>query len=180
MMNVKRLVLILALSLGAAAACGDDSGPDAVTRLHVDLGAVVEQGTVSPVDGITAAGQPDEAAFRVFAEQGYVAVIDLRTPRENRGMDDEPAFVEGLGMEYVNLPINGGEITMDDARELARLIDAYDGPVLVHCASSNRVGSLLALIKADEGVETEAAIEFGRSAGLKSLEDRTREVLRQQ
>lgn len=172
---MRRLAIVLAFTLGATAACGDDSA-DAATRLHVDLGAVVEQGRVEPVDGITAAGQPDEAALQVFADQGYVAVIDLRTAGENRGMD-EPAVVQSLGMEYVALPISSDDVTFDSARELQALLGKYEGPVLVHCASSNRVGALLALSKADGGADTESAIEYGRSAGLRSLEGKVRKEL---
>lgn len=172
---LRRLAVVLAFTLGATAACGDDSA-NAVTRLHVDLGAVVAQGKVQPVEGITAAGQPNEAALQVFAEQGYVAVIDLRTAGENRGMD-EPAVVQSLGMEYVSLPIGIDDVTLGSARELQALLGKYEGPVLVHCASSNRVGALLALSKADGGADTEAALAYGRSAGLRSLEGKVREAL---
>ena len=109
--------LFLAFLLAGPIACAGDAATD---TLKVDLDAVVEQGRVSPVDGITAAGQPGEQAFRVFAENGYVAVIDMRTPGEERGLD-EPATITGLGMEYIAFPIDSGDITFDKAQELDEL-----------------------------------------------------------
>jgi uncharacterized protein (TIGR01244 family) len=172
----KYLVLIVSLVFAALALAADEHDLSAVSRLKVDLDAVTELGMVKPVDGITAAGQPDEAGFKVFAENGYVAVIDLRTEEENRGLD-EPAFVEGLGMEYVAFPISGDDITLQKARELDRLLGQYDAPVLVHCASSNRVGALLALRTFDETGDVELALETGKAGGMTRLEDTVKEVL---
>lgn len=173
---IRRIVIMAALVLvvGPANADGHDLG--AVSSLKVDLDAVVELGTVRPVDGITAAGQPDAAALEVFARQGYAAVIDLRTEGEDRGLD-EKAVVEGLGMEYVVLPITRDDINFDSAKELDRLLSRYDEPVLVHCASSNRVGALLALRLYQATGDAELALEMGRAGGLTSLEGTVKEVL---
>lgn len=157
-------------------AVAEETGARPVSSLKVDLEAVVEVGKVVPVDGISTAGQPDEMAFRVFADNGYVAVIDLRTAEEDRGLD-EPAVIDRLGMEYVQLPIGEDDITFDKARELGDLLDDYEGPVLVHCASANRVGALLALMMVDDGADTELAIEMGKAAGMTRLEPAVREIL---
>ncbi|MDJ0794027.1 MAG: sulfur transferase domain-containing protein [Woeseiaceae bacterium] len=161
-----RLFLASLVVFGANAAAGD---AEPRSSLLVDLDAAVESGEVEPVDGLSTAGQPDEAGFKVFAENGYVAVIDLRTEGEDRGLD-ETAVVEELGMEYVALPIGRGDITFEKAAELRRVLDQYDEPVLLHCGSSNRVGALLALQEYAETGDREASLEAGREAGLKSLE----------
>lgn len=171
--------VILGLSLvvfGAEVLAAEEPDLSAVSRLKVDLEAVSELGVVKPVDGITAAGQPNSAEFKVFAESGYVAVIDLRTAEEERGLD-EPAVVEGLGMEYVPFPVSGDDITMQKAKELDKLLNQYDAPVLVHCASSNRVGALLALKFYDETGDAELAIEMGKAGGMTRLEDTVKKVL---
>ena len=50
--------------------------------------------------------------------------------------------------------------------------------MLVHCASGNRVGGLLALMQARSGgMTTEQALEFGRKAGMVGTEARVRELL---
>jgi uncharacterized protein (TIGR01244 family) len=172
-MNI-RLAALLLLCVGVASPAFGGDG--AVTELHADLRAVVERGKVEPVDGLTTAGQPDEAAFRVFAESGYKVVIDLRTAGENRGLD-EPAVVEALGMKYISMPIGGPDITFEKARELEALLDSFDEPVLLHCASSNRVGALLALSAYADSGDAELAIEEGRRAGMRSLERVVRDLI---
>lgn len=146
-------------------------------RIHVDVAEVVERSAVQPVDGITSAGQPGADALTVFAEAGYVAVIDLRGPEEDRGFD-ERAVTDELGLDYVELPIVGQEaINFDNAKKLDALIEGYEGPVLVHCGSGNRVGALLALRKSLAGADDEEALAYGRSAGLSRLEPVVKERL---
>ena len=158
---------VLGLAFGVAA---DETDFGPVSRLKVDLEKVVELGTVSPVDGITSAGQPDAAALAVFADAGYATVIDMRGEGEDRGFD-EAAVVEELGLHYVTLPIeNDGAISFDNARKLDALLQEYPGPVLVHCASGNRVGALLALRASLEGADDERALALGREGGLTRLE----------
>ena len=165
--------LFLALLLAGPIACAGDASTD---TLKVDLDKVVQQGRVSPVDGITSAGQPDEAAFGVFSNNGYVAVIDMRTPGENRGLD-EPATVAAMGMDYVAFPIDSGDITLDKARELDALLAQYAEPVLVHCASANRVGALLALREFLASGDAEKALQTGKDGGMTRLEGEVRKVL---
>ena len=153
---------ILAVAFGAVA-----QEPDltAVTGLKVDLEQVVQLGTVSPVDGITAAGQPD------------ATVIDMRAEDEDRGFE-EAAFVEELGMHYVAFPIaSEDDVSFESARELDELLQQYPGPVLVHCASGNRVGALLALRASLNGADEEQALELGRKGGLTRLEELVRKRL---
>ena len=173
-LSMSRISLLLAVLL-ASCTFADDTAKIASPK--VDLDAVVAEGVVAPVDGISTAGQPDAAAFKVFAESGYAAVIDLRTAGENRGLEDEPGLVAGLGMEYVPLPIGKGDITVAKARELAELIDSYDAPVLVHCGSANRVGALLALEAYDETGDAALALEVGRAGGMTGLESTVKEVI---
>jgi len=171
-----KLLLAMILAAGLSAAWAD---ADTAPELKVDLAAVVSTGEVVPVDGMTSAGQPDEAAFGVFAKQGYTTVIDLRTEGEDRGID-EPEVVEGLGMEYISLPIGRDDINLENAQFLDRLLESADGPVLVHCGSGNRVGALLALRESLNGADDEAALEYGRKGGMTGLEGTVKEALTEQ
>jgi uncharacterized protein (TIGR01244 family) len=166
-----RLPLLLLLAAGFLVACSNSNG-----RLHADLDQVVAQGAVSPVDGVTSAGQPDAAALGVFARSGYATVIDMRTAGEDRGLD-EPAVVRQLGMEYVTFPVSASDITLAKARELDALLEQYDEPVLLHCGSGNRVGALLALSEYLATGDPEKALQKGRDGGLTGLEDRVVEVI---
>ncbi len=168
-----KLLLAIILAAGFSAASAEDS------KLKVDLATVVSTGVVVPVDGLTSAGQPDEVALGIFAEQGYTTVIDLRTEGEDRGMD-EAEVVAGLGMEYISLPIGRDDINFDSARSLDLLIAETDGPVLVHCGSANRVGALLALSKSLGGADDETALEYGRKGGMTRLESTVKKALTEQ
>ena len=166
------LVLLSCVALAGA--------PDTVHRLKANLKAVIKTGEVRPVDGITAAGQPNRAALKVFANKGYSTVIDLRTEGENRGFR-EAEFVEKLGMEYIAMPIDGSEeINFENARKLDELIRQADGPVLVHCASSNRVGALLALRESLNGADDMSALRFGVEGGVTRLTLRVIDLLEEE
>ena len=162
----------------AVAAYPNHASAEAAPGIHVDVDEVAATRTVVPVDGITSSGQPDEATFRVFADAGYVTVIDMRGPEEDRGLDNEQAVIEGLGMDYILMPLTSREqISFDTARELDEVLQGIDGPVLVHCASGNRVGAVLALRHSLSGASNEESIAHGKNAGLTRLEDVVRERL---
>ena len=146
-------------------------------KIKVDLNEVIETGTVTPVNGISAAGQPNENAFKVFAKEGYTTVIDLRTSSEDRGLN-EPKVVSDLGMNYVSLPIGNDGLTFENAKILNKYLEQASGPVLLHCGSSNRVGAMLALSKKLSGIDMNNALSIGRSAGLTSLENAVIKVLK--
>ncbi len=109
-----------------------------------------------PLEGIATAGQPEEEHLKRLAEAGYKTVVDLRTPEEDRGLD-EPGAARQAGMEYVNIPV-GHETVEDETFERFRglMADPERRPVLVHCSSANRVGALLIpYLILDEGKSTE-------------------------
>lgn len=148
-------------------------------------GLICAQESTSPptksaafIEGVTGLGQPDQKTLEEFDAAGYAAVIDLRGPEEERGLPDERAAVEGLGMSYIPLPILGAaDISYENANELDRLLAQFDKPVLVHCGSGNRAGALLALRAKLNGADNDTAIEAGRDTGLKGLEDVVRQRL---
>lgn len=174
---MRQPIAVLTILFLAFAAVAEEPDLTPVTSLKVDLKQVVELGTVSSVDGITSAGQPDKAALEVFADVGYATVIDMRAEDEDRGFE-EAAFVEDLGLHYVAFPIASEEaISFENARKLDELLQEYPGPVLVHCASGNRVGALLALRASLDGADDEQALKLGREGGLTRLEDLVRKRL---
>ncbi|MGB5352250.1 MAG: sulfur transferase domain-containing protein, partial [Woeseia sp.] len=102
-------------------------------------------GTALPHDGYLSTGQPDAAALKAIAAAGYAGVVDLRSVDEPRGFD-EAATAASLGLHYRSLPVAGPDgVTFENAAKLDALLAEYDGPVLLHCSSGNRVGALLAL-----------------------------------
>ena len=125
-------------------------------------------------------GQPDAELLSQVKAAGFVAVIDLRTEAEDRGMD-EPAAVEAAGLDYHALPIAGARgTTFENAKALDELLAGIDGPVFLHCRSGNRVGALLSLTASQEGATAEEALEIGRKAGLTTLEPAVKALLADQ
>ena len=112
------------------------------------------------------AGQPGEADFETFAKMGVKTIVNIRTQREVDSIGfDEKAAAEALGLKYVHVPM-GGEMLSDG--ELNGIFDELDkGGVLLHCASSNRVGGVWGMYRLKRGnVTVERALEEGKAAGL--------------
>lgn len=110
---------------------------------------------------------------------GVKHIINLRTSEEAQGFD-EAGIAAGLGLHYGSIPILGAQsLTRENAARLDELLRAAgDEPTLVHCASGNRVGALIALRAAlIEGQSAEAAVAEGKRWGLTSLEGAVRTVL---
>jgi len=173
---MKKSYWLLACGWVLLAGCAPDIEVVPTSPPEADLQNAVELGVAKPANEISSAGQPDEAAFKVLADSGYAAVIDLRTDSEERGLDEQ-VVVESLGMDYVSLPIGSDGISFENARALDELLSGYDQPVLVHCASGNRVGALLALRASLNGAGDAAALDVGKKGGLTGLEPKVREIL---
>lgn len=116
---------------------------------------------------LAVAGKPSPEALAQLKEQGFKTVIDLR--QETEGTAEEKAIVEGQGLRYVSVPMSAATFKLEDAEAVGRILkDATAGPVLLHCASSNRVGGVLAVLEAKAGKPLDEAIAAGEKAGLKS------------
>ncbi len=133
-----------------------------------------------PLEGITTAAQPSAEQLAAAAQSGFKVIIDLRGVSEDRGMPNEKATVETLGMSYVALPVEGaGGVTYANATALDKLLADIEGPVLIHCASGNRAGALLALRNKLAGADNETALALGIASGLTSLKPTVEQKLAQ-
>lgn len=118
-------------------------------------------------DRVYFAGQPKMESFKAFADKGVKTVINLRSAEEMKSLD-EKAEVEKAGMKYVQVPVGKEEPSAEDLKKIMDALDtAKDAPVLLHCASSNRVGYAWASYRgARHGLAVDAAIEEGKQAGM--------------
>ena len=133
-------------------------------------------------DKVYFAGQPTAADLAEYKKLGVKTVVNLRAPSEMEKLGfDEAAAVKAAGMNYVNVPFSGtlpadGEL----AKIYAELNKAGSGKVLLHCASSNRVGTIWTVFRgAQHGLAAEDAVSEGKAAGMKmpALEKQAREKL---
>ena len=125
-----------------------------------------------PFPGILTGGQPTDEQLIMAAKLGIKTVINLRSEKENAG-GNEVGKVTLLKMNYLSIPISGAAgVNEENSQRLAEaLSDPALYPVMVHCASGNRVGALFALDANKRlGLSKVEAMEVGKRAGLTSLE----------
>ena len=128
-------------------------------------------------DGLFTSGQPAPSQWAPIRARGVTTVINLRPDDEMDGRD-EASEVAAAGMAYRQLDVAGvHDITDANAAQVQAWIDEAPGPVLLHCASGNRAGALLAMIAARNGTPPEDALALGRRAGMTSLEEAVRPLL---
>jgi len=112
-------------------------------------------------------GQPSPGALARLSALGFRTVVNLRTAEE--GAEEEGRTVREAGLRYVWVPVTPATLSIDDIRAVEEVLNEKDsGPVLLHCASSNRVGGVWAAIRAREGATWAEAETAGKEAGLRS------------
>lgn len=160
-----RILFALALALGAVGAQAQQAPETSVPLLQ-------------PLPGLYTAGQPAPTDWAAIKALGVRTVVNLRTSAELQGRD-EAAEVRAAGLAYVEIPVAGADgINPDNARALHAALAPAHGGVLVHCASGNRAGALLALEQAEQdGLPQDAALALGRKAGMTSTEAKLRQAL---
>lgn len=122
-----------------------------------------------PEKGILAAGQPTGEQLQVLAEEGYKTVIDLRADSEPRGYDEVGAAKQN-GLTYVSIPVTPATLDRATIDRFVAELDKAQRPVILHCATSNRVGALYYAWLREKGMSRQEALAKGKAAGLKSPE----------
>ncbi len=121
-------------------------------------------------------GKPTAEQLQTLDGLGVSKVINLLS-LEEAGFD-EAAAVKALGGQYSHIPISGANgVTWANSQKLRAELDSATGPVFVHCASSNRVGALLALDASANGASLEESLKVGRDSGMTSLAGRVVELV---
>lgn len=133
---------------------------------------------LTPRPGLCASGQPGSSAWGPLARAGVRTVVNLR-PAEEAPERDEAHEVREAGIAYVHIPVAGPEaLTRGAAYALQQVLLSSPPTVLVHCASANRAGALIALADAWFGSrDIENALALGRDAGMTALEPTVRVLL---
>lgn len=167
---MRSLAASFAPLLALFAACSSPQ-PNAPTTMTPELQATKVKALAMPLPGLLTAGQPDEAQFEQLAKLGVKNVVCLR-PADEDGTGWEEAKAKALGVRFVRLPVAGeGDVTVERAKQLATELGAGSGTTLVCCASSNRVGALLAMKAFHvDGKPAAEALALGKAAGLVKLE----------
>jgi uncharacterized protein (TIGR01244 family) len=117
------------------------------------------------------AGQPQPDDLALACGQGVKTVVSLRHASE---LDwDEATYVAWLGMQYHHIPFGSPGSLTDEVFNTARevLNDTSRGPMILHCASANRVGAVWLVHRVvDDGLSYDDALEEAKTVGLRSQE----------
>ncbi|MCU0566828.1 MAG: protein tyrosine phosphatase family protein [Oculatellaceae cyanobacterium Prado106] len=116
---------------------------------------------------IAITGQLNLAQLQEAAEEGFQAVLNLRSPDEEGSLSDEQEQVEAVGLDYVNVPVATASLNEALTDQVLQTIDELPKPLLIHCASSMRAGAMATMYVATrQGLTAEQALERAKQAGL--------------
>jgi uncharacterized protein (TIGR01244 family) len=114
--------------------------------------------------------QPKDNAFAKLSSNGFKSVLNLRTANEGVDLPHEQSLVEKAGMRYINIPVVGSSPKPEQAEEFIKVVsDKANHPMLIHCASANRVGAFWMIYRVlEQGWTEEKALEEATRIGLTS------------
>jgi protein tyrosine phosphatase (PTP) superfamily phosphohydrolase (DUF442 family) len=129
-------------------------------------------------------GQPKDQAYTKAATAGFRSVLSLRRATEGIDLARERMQVEGNKMRYFNIPVNSLSPRPEQADEFLRITrDKTNHPMLVTCATANRVGAFMMILRVvEQGWSVEEAGDEAAKIGLRGdeLKKFTRDYIAQQ
>lgn len=142
-------------------------------------GVTINNGRI-PADGLLTGGQITPEQMTALAAEGFKTFINFR-PASEEGTAWEEAFAGQAGLRFVRIPVGGpDDLNHENVDLLAQAMEEgrADGGVVLYCASSNRVGAMLAL-KSHwvDGLPPQESLAFGRDSGMSRMEPVVRELL---
>lgn len=145
---------VFAQRAGIEVPFGDKVGP-----------AVINYNRLRP--NIATGGLLKDGAVPMLKSLGFAAVLDLRGP--NEGTDVERKAAEVVGLRYLNIPVTNELPSAEDIAEFGRIVeDAKHYPLMVHCSSASRVGTMWTLYRVQKGFPFSTAVEEGRTIGMQA------------
>jgi len=97
---------------------------------------------------LSSSGMPTPEQLTSVAEAGVKVVINLATSKSEGAIPNEGELVSGLGMEYINIPVDWNKPTHEDLNAFLNAMDKHkDESVLVHCQANYRATGFVALCR---------------------------------
>jgi len=123
-------------------------------------------------DSFTTGGQPTEQAYAKAAAGGFHSVLSLRTANEGVDLTRERSLVEKNKLRYFNIPVVTSTPRPEHADEFLRLVkEKSNHPMLINCASANRVGAIMMIFRVlEQGWAEDKALEEAIKIGLRGDE----------
>jgi protein tyrosine phosphatase (PTP) superfamily phosphohydrolase (DUF442 family) len=117
-------------------------------------------------------GQPTSDAYAKAAASGFISVLSLRTAGEGVDLVKERARVENRKLRYFNIPVASSSPRAAQADEFLRITrNKANHPMLVTCATANRVGAFMMILRVvEQGWSEEKALNEAIKIGLRGEE----------
>lgn len=99
-------------------------------------------------DHLISGGMPSAEQVAEAADAGVQVVINLAMPTSEGALNGEDKIVEALGMEYVNIPVEWNNPTLENLTDFTHAMDAHRGKsILVHCQANYRAMGFITLYR---------------------------------
>lgn len=120
-------------------------------------------------NGMLIGGEPSPEQLKSLVASGFTSMISLRARGESQ---HSVADYAKHGVNLIHLPISGPEDFTDTfLNEFHAALPTSNQPIVIFCATGNRVGAAIALHAFRfSGVTKEEAFALGKEAGLTRLE----------
>jgi protein tyrosine phosphatase (PTP) superfamily phosphohydrolase (DUF442 family) len=121
-------------------------------------------------DDFATGAQPTDQAYAKAAAAGFHSVLSLRAGNEGVDLFRERSVVEKSNMKYFNIPVVSSVPRLEQADEFIRLVkEPANHPMLINCASANRVGAFMMIYRVlEQGWSEDKAFEEATRIGLSS------------
>jgi uncharacterized protein (TIGR01244 family) len=166
-MNKLALILAIVLALAVVSAANIGQEREKLDKIQQTLKDDVPH-ILCVDEHFATAGQPNDSAYAKLAENGYRSVLSLRTSSEGFGLGHEKEAVEKAGLRFINIPIVSAAPKPEQVTEFINAVkDKNNQPMLIHCASANRVGAFWMIYRVvEQGWSEEKALEEATKIGL--------------
>ena len=117
-------------------------------------------------------GQPTSDAYTKAAASGFISVLSLRTAGEGVDLVKERVRAENGKLRYFNIPVDSSAPRAAQADEFLRITrNKANHPMLVICATANRVGAFMMILRVvEQGWSEEKALNEAIKIGLRGEE----------
>ena len=114
--------------------------------------------------------QPTDQAYAKAAATGFRSVLSLRAGNEGIDLFRERSVVERSKMKYFNIPVVSSAPRPEQVDEFIRLVkEPSNHPMLINCASANRVGAFMLVYRVlEQSWSEDKALEEATKIGLSS------------
>ncbi len=118
-------------------------------------------------DDLAISGQIDLEQLPQLAQDGFRAVLNLRSPYEKGFLSMEQEQAEQLHLQYINIPFEVDLINDQLATQILQQLKQLPKPVLVHCDNAVRSAAIALMhIATRQGATLDEAFWQAKQLGL--------------